>query len=86
MALRAFKPDYEKYGVYPPLLKAQNKSFLPPIMFGKVILADYQEIGGIFVVAMGKKGEFGSIFIDPNYQKKIYSSSNVSLLIQNKSD
>ena len=53
--MRAFKPDYEKYGVYPPLLKAENKSFLPLIMFGKVILADDQELGGIFAVAMGKK-------------------------------
>ena len=72
MALRAFQPDYEKYGVYPPLLKTENKKFFPPLMFGKVILVDDKEIGGAFVVGIGKKGEVGAIFIDPEHQKKGY--------------
>lgn len=72
MALRAFQPDYEKYGVYPPLLKTEKKKFFPPLMFGKVILADGKEIGGAFVVGMGEKGEVGTIFIDPEQQKKGY--------------
>lgn len=72
MALRAFLPDYEKYGVYPPLLKVQKQQFFPPLMFGKVILVDGEAVGGAFVVAMGKKGELGAIFIDPEHQKKGY--------------
>lgn len=70
IALRAFQPDYEKYGVYPPLLKQKNKQFLPPLIFGKVILADDVVVGGAFVVGIGKKGEIGAIFIDPAQQKK----------------
>lgn len=72
MALRSFQPDYDKYGVYPPLLKEKTKSFLPPLMFGKVILADNTIIGGAFVVGIGKKGEIGAIFLDPMHQKKGY--------------
>ncbi|MGX2946356.1 GNAT family N-acetyltransferase [Enterococcus alishanensis] len=72
IALRAFQPDYEKYGVYPPLLKTEKKRFLPPLIFGKVILADDKEIGGAFVVPLRKKGEIGAIFIDPDHQKKGY--------------
>lgn len=72
IALRAFQPDYEKYGVYPPLLKTDKKSFMPPLIFGKVILADDKEIGGAFVVPLRKKGEIGAIFIDPDHQKKGY--------------
>lgn len=70
IALRAFKPDYEKYGVYPPLLKQKQRQFMPPLMFGKVILVDDIIVGGAFVVGVGKKGEIGAIFIDPMYQQK----------------
>ena len=80
MALRAFQPDFEKYGVYPPLLKTEKKSFLPPLIFGKVVLADGIEIGGVFVVTMGKKGELGSIFIDPAYQRKGYGKQVISAI------
>ncbi|WP_180946825.1 GNAT family N-acetyltransferase [Peptostreptococcus faecalis] len=72
IAERAFQPDYERYGVYPPLLKTQKKTFLPPLIFGKVILIDDKEIGGFFVAVIGKKGELGAIFIDPEYQQKGY--------------
>ena len=72
MALRSFLPDYSKYGFYPPLIKEKTKSFLPPLIFGKVILTDDAIIGGAFVVGLGKKGEIGSIFIDPVYQRKGY--------------
>ena len=72
IALRAFQPDFEKYGVYPPLLKTDKKKFLPPLIFGKVILLEDKEIGGAFVVGMGKRGEVGAIFIDPEQQKKGY--------------
>lgn len=72
MALHAFKPDYEKYGVYPPLLKIDKQRFFPPLMFGKVILDDGKVIGGAFVMGIGKKGEIGAIFIDPDHQKKGY--------------
>jgi len=70
IALRAFRPDYEKYGVYPPLLKQKQRQFLPPLMFGKTLLNDDDIIGGAFVVGIGKKGEIGAIFIDPVHQKK----------------
>ena len=72
IALRSFQPDYDKYGFYPPLIKEKTKSFLPPPMFGKVILSDDTIIGGAFVVGIWKKGEIGSIFIDPIHQKKGY--------------
>lgn len=70
IALCAFQPDYEKYGVYPPLLKQKQRQFLPPLVFGKVILVDDVIIGGAFVVGIGKKGEIGAIFINPAHQKK----------------
>lgn len=72
MAMSAFQPDYERYGVYPPLLKVEKKSFFPPLIFGKVILVGDTMVGGAFVVGMGKKGEIGSIFIDPVHQHKGY--------------
>ena len=72
IALRAFQSDYEKYGFYPPFMKEKTKSFLPPLMFGKVILADNAIIGGVFFAVIGKKGEIGTIFIDPVHQKKGY--------------
>lgn len=72
IAERAFQSDYEKYGVYPPLLKTQKKTFLPPLIFGKVILVGNNIIGGVFVVTIGKKGELGAVFIDPEYQQKGY--------------
>lgn len=55
MALRAFKSDYEKYGVYPPLIKTEKKGFFLPLMFGKVILADDKVIG-VCVFAHGSNG------------------------------
>lgn len=70
IALRAFQPDFEQYGVYPPLINIKKKRFLPPLLFGKTILSDDEVAGGAFVVALGKKGEIGSIFIDPAHQHK----------------
>ena len=72
IALRAFQPDYEKYGVYPPLLKLKRRRFMPPRIFGKTILADGQMIGGAFVAGFGRKGQIGAIFIDPSEQQKGY--------------
>jgi len=72
IALRSFQPDYEKYGVYPPLINLKRKNFLPPLMFGKTILAGDNIVGGAFVAAFGKKGEIGAIFIDPPRQGKGY--------------
>ena len=80
MALRSFQPDYNKYGFYPPLIKEKTKSFLPPIMLGKAILADDTIIGGTFVVGIGKKGEIGSIFIDPVHQKKGYGKQAMLMI------
>jgi len=81
IALRTFQPDYEKYGMYPPLINEKNKKFLPPLMFGKTILLDGNIIGGAFVVGIGKKGEIGAIFIDPHYQHKGYGKE-VMLMIE----
>ena len=72
IASRSFQPDYNKYGFYPPFMKEKTRSFLPPLMFGKVIIADDTIVGGVFVVGIGKKGEIGAIFIDPIHQKKGY--------------
>ncbi len=72
IALRAFQPDVEKYGVYPPLLRQEKKKFMPPLLFGKSILADDRIVGGAFVVGIEKKGEVGAIFIDPAQQQKGY--------------
>ena len=80
MALRSFQPDYNKYGFYPPLIKEKTKSFLPPLLFGKVILADDTIIGGAFVVGIGKKGEIGTIFIDPVHQKKGYGKQAMLMI------
>lgn len=83
LALRAFQPDFEKYGVYPPLLNVKKKSFLPPRLFGKTIYEDDTIIGGAFIVALGKKGEIGAIFLDPSYQKKGYGRQTM-LAIENR--
>ena len=72
IALLAFKPDSEKYGIYPPLMRLNKKKFLPPRIFGKAILVDAEIIGGAFVMAIGKKGTLGSIFLDPLQQGKGY--------------
>lgn len=80
MALRSFQPDYNKYGFYPPLIKEKTKSFLPPLMLGKVILDDDTIIGGAFVVGIGKKGEIGTIFIDPVHQKKGYGKQAMLMI------
>ena len=81
IALRSFQPDYEKYGVYPPLIDLKNKGFLPPRIFGKTILIGDVIIGGAFVVGFGKKGEIGSIFIDTLQQHKGYGKQ-VMLIIE----
>jgi GNAT superfamily N-acetyltransferase len=81
MALRSFQPDYEKYGVYPPLIRLKQKKFLPPRIFGKTILAEGVIIGGAFVLAFGKKGEIGAIFLDSSQQKKGYGKQ-VMLMIE----
>jgi len=81
MALLSFQPDFEKYGVYPPLIRLKKKKFLPPRIFGKTILADDVIIGGAFVVGFGKKGEIASIFLDPQQQHKGYGKE-VMLMIE----
>ena len=80
IALRSFQPDYNKYGFYPPLIKEKTKRFLPPLMFGKAILADDTIIGGAFVLGIGKKGEIGAIFIDPVHQKKGYGKQAMLMI------
>lgn len=72
MALRAFKPDYEKYGIYPPLLKTKSQRFLPPLSFGKKVVTGGAVIGVVFTIITGRSGLLGSIFIDPAHQKKGY--------------
>jgi len=81
MALLAFKPDCEKYGMYPPLLDLKRKRFLPPRIFGKTIFAGETMIGGAFVVGFGKKGIIGAIFLDINQQRKGYGRQ-VMLMIE----
>jgi len=81
IALRSFQSDYEKHGVYPPLIRLKQKSFLPPRFFGKTILTDGVIIGGAFVLAFGKKGEIGAIFLDSTQQKKGYGYQ-VMLMIE----
>ena len=72
IALLSFKPDYERYGAYPPLMREKQKRFLPPRVFGKTILAGDEIIGGAFVARFGRKGEIGSIFLAPDHQQKNY--------------
>lgn len=72
IALKAFKADYDKYGFYPPLLNTKKQRFLPPRMFGNVILENEQIIGGMFIAGFGKNGEIGAIFLDPMHQHKGY--------------
>lgn len=81
IALRSFQSDYEKYGVYPPLINLKGKRFLPPCIFGKTILVDDTIIGGAFVVGFGKKGEIGAIFLDTPCQHKGYGKQ-VMLMIE----
>jgi len=81
IALRSFQPDYEKYGVYPPLINLKRKKFLPPRIFGKTIFYNDVIIGGAFVVAFWKKGEIGAIFLDISQQHKGYGKQ-VMLMIE----
>jgi len=81
IALLSFKADYDKYGVYPPLIRFKQKKFLPPRIFGKTILFDDVIIGGAFAVGFGKKGEIASIFLDPQQQHKGYGKE-VMLMIE----
>ena len=80
IALRSFQQDYEKYGVYPPLIRTKQKKFLPPRIFGKTILDDGAIIGGAFVVAFFNKGEIGAIFLDTNQQKKGYGKQAMLMI------
>lgn len=80
VALRAFALDYERFGVYPPMINSKKKRFLPPHIFGKTILENDTIIGGAFVVAFGKKGEIGTIFIDPIYQHKDYGKQAIQII------
>ena len=80
IALTSFQKDYEKYGVYPPLINMKKKNFLPPIIFGKTIFLDNEIIGGAFVVGLGKKGEIGAIFIDPNHQNNGFGKQVMTLI------
>lgn len=79
-ALRAFAPDYERFGVYPPMINLKKKRFLPLRIFGKTILESDTIIGGAFVVGFGKKGEIGTIFIDPIYQHKNYGKQAIQII------
>lgn len=72
IAMRAFLPDYERYGVFPPVMNMKKKRFLPPLALGKTALVEDQIIGGIFALGIGKRGEIGSIFVDPAFQNKGY--------------
>ena len=80
IALLSFQPDYEKYGVYPPLLRLKQKKFLPPRIFGKTILVNDVIVGGAFVAAFGKRGELGSIFLDPQQQLKGYGKQAMQMI------
>ena len=80
IALLSFQPDYDKYGVYPPLIRLKQRKFLPPRIFGKTILADGAIIGGAFVVAFGRKGELGSIFLDPQQRQKGYGKQAMRMI------
>jgi len=80
IALRSFQPDYEKYGLYPPVINLKRKKFLPPLIFGKTILVDDIIIGGAFVIGLGKKGEIGSIFIDTLPQHKGYGKQAMLMI------
>jgi len=80
MAMLSFQRDYEKYGVYPPLLNMKRKCFQPPRMFGKTILADGKIIGGAFVMTFSRKGELGAIFLDPHQQHKGYGKQAILMI------
>jgi len=80
VAIRSFRADYEKYGVYPPLLNINGKKFLPPRIFGKTILVDEVIIGGAFVFAFFKKGEIGAIFLDTVQQGKGYGKQAMLMI------
>ncbi|MCL1914021.1 MAG: GNAT family N-acetyltransferase [Eubacteriaceae bacterium] len=82
IAMRAFKPDYERYGMYPPLLNTKKGKFMPPLIFGKTILKDGSIIGGAFVLGFGKKGEVGSIFLDPDFQGNGYGKEAMLIFEQ----
>lgn len=78
--MRSFQPDNEKYGVYPPLINLKRKKFLPPLIFGKTIIADTVIIGGMFVTGFSKKGVIGAIFIDTLQQHKGYGKQAMLLI------
>ena len=80
IALIAFQPDSEKYGMYPPLLRLEQKKFLPPRKLGKTITVDGAIVGGAFVMAFGEKGILGSIFLDPQYQHKGYGKQALLMI------
>jgi GNAT superfamily N-acetyltransferase len=81
IALRSFQPDYEEFGVYPPLINTKKQKFMPPRIFGKTIMDGEKIIGGAFVVGLTKKGEIGAIFLDPNEQQKGHGKK-VMLMIE----
>ena len=80
MALRAFAPDYEKFGKYPPAINIKKKCFLPPRILGITILESDVIIGGAFVLALGRKGEIGNIFLDPIYQHKSFGKQALQMI------
>ena len=80
VALRAFTSDYERFGIYPPMINLKRKRFLPPRIFGKTILEGETIIGGAFVVGLGKKGEIGTIFIDTIHQHKGYGKQAFQII------
>lgn len=70
IALAAFKPAYDEYGLYPAIMNVHRQKFVAPLFLGVTFLIRGKIVGGAFVVAYGKTGEIGSIFIDPDRQKK----------------
>ena len=80
IALRSFRRDYEKRGVYPPLINLKRRKFLPLIVFGKTILYDGEIIGGAFVARIFRKGELGAIFLNPSHQGKGYGRQAMQMI------
>jgi len=82
IAKRAFQPDYEKFGVYPPMMNVKKETFSPPRSFGKTVIIDDCIAGGAFVLSLGRKGELGALFLDPSYHGKGYGKKLLLLIEQ----